>query len=118
LLAKGVSICVIEKNGETVGRCQKGGLQIMQGDASDPEILRQAGIERATEVAVTIPEDESTLRVIDAVRALNPTVHIIARCTFVSGGMEAHRRGASEVVVAEQIVASEFGRVMRDLLPR
>ncbi len=118
LLEKCVSICVIEKNQDTVQRCQKGGLQIIQGDATDPEVLRQAGIDRATEIAVTIPEDEFTLRVIDAVRALNPSVHIIARCTFVSGGMEAHRRGANEVVVAEQIVANEFGRVMRDLLPR
>jgi voltage-gated potassium channel len=118
LLAKGISICVIEKNTETVARCQKGGLQIIEGDASDPEVLRAAGIERATEIAVTIPQDDFTLSVVEAIRALNPTVHIIARCTFVSGGMEAHRRGANEVVVAEQIVANEFGRVMRDLLPR
>jgi voltage-gated potassium channel Kch len=118
LLAKGISICVIEKNAETVDRCQKGGLQIIEGDASDAEVLRAAGIERATEVAVTIPQDDYTLSVVEAIRALNPNVHIIARCTFVSGGMEAHRRGANEVVVAEQIVANEFGRVMRDLLPR
>lgn len=118
LLAKGASICVIEKNAETVARCTKGGLQIMEGDAADDDILRRAGIDRATEIAVTIPEDDEVLRVVDSVRRLNPSVHIIARCTFVSGGMEAHRRGANEVVVAEQIVANEFGRVMRELRPR
>jgi len=118
LLAKGASICVIEKNGETVARCTKGGLQIIEGDAAEEETLRRAGIDRATEIAITIPEDEEVLRVIDTVRRIAPTLHIIARCTFVSCGMEAHRRGASEVVVSEQIVANEFGRVMRDLRPR
>jgi voltage-gated potassium channel Kch len=114
LLAQHVSICVIEKNAVTVERCALGGLQIMQGDASDEETLRQAGIEHASEVAITIPEEEGTLQVLDRVRRMNPKVHVIARCTFVSGGMEAIRRGANEVVVAEQVVAGEFSRIMRE----
>src|SRR5687767_5112990 len=118
LLEQGVSICVIEKNPETVARCQKGGLQIMSGDATDPEVLRQAGIERATEIAIAVPDDDEGLRIIDTARSLSQSVHIIARCTFVSGGFEAHRRGANEIVVAEQVVATEFGRVVRDFIPR
>ncbi len=115
LLAKGISICVIEQNQVTVDRCQLGGLQIIGGDATDPEVLREAGIERATEMAVTIPDDAITFRVVEQARKMNPSVHIVARCTFVSGGMEAARKGANEVVVAEQVVAGEFGRVMREL---
>jgi voltage-gated potassium channel Kch len=115
LLAKGVSICVIEKNMVTVERCQAGGLQIIGGDASDPQVLKEAGIERATDVVVTIPQDALTLKVVEQARKMNATAHIVARCTFVSGGMEAVRKGANEVVVAEQVVAAEFGRVVREL---
>lgn len=115
LLARGISICVIELNSETVERCQAGGLQIIAGDATDSEVLKQAGIERATEVAVTIPDDQAALLVVAQARKMNPRAHIVARCSFVSGGMEATRCGANEVVVAEQVVASEFGRVMREL---
>jgi voltage-gated potassium channel Kch len=115
LLAKGVSICVIEQNQVTVERCQLGGLQIIGGDATDPEVLKAAGIERATEMAVTIPDDAMSLRVVEQARKMNASMHIVARCTFVSGGMEAVRKGANEVVVAEQVVAAEFGRVMREL---
>jgi hypothetical protein len=39
-------------------------------------------------------------------------VKIIARCTSDPGGLEATRRGADEVVIAEQVVATEFGRMM------
>ncbi len=118
LLAKGISICVIEMNAATVDRCRAGGLQIIAGDAANPDILKQAGIERATEVAVTIPDDQAALLVVAQARKMNPKAHIVARCSFVSGGMEATRRGANEVVVAEQVVASEFGRVMRELPPK
>src|SRR5207248_2074327 len=88
-----ISYTVIEMNAETVHRCMPGGLNIIHGDARDPEILRQAGIERATDVAVTVPEDQTTLEVVEQARKLNPNARIIARCTFVSGGMEAARRG-------------------------
>ncbi len=107
-----LSLAVIETNPGTVSRCEKAGLNIILGDARDPEILKQAGIERATDVAVTVPSDEITLAVVEQARKLNPKAHIIARCTFVSGGIEAHRRGADQVVIAEQVVAAEFGRVM------
>jgi len=32
--------------------------------------------------------------------------------------MEAHKRGADETVIAEQVVANEFGRAINDLLAR
>src|SRR5436309_1945007 len=101
MIEQGVEICVIEKNAVTVERCALSGLRIIGGDASDPRTLRLAGIDRATEVAVTIPNDDAAMRVVEVVHQMNPCAHIIARCTFVSGGMEAHKRGANEVVVAE-----------------
>ena len=113
-----ISYTVIETNPATVERCTPGGLNIILGDARDPEILRRAGIERATDIAVTVPEDQVTLDVVEQARKLNPQARIIARCTFVSGGMEAARRGADDVITAEQVVASEFGRTIAAALER
>jgi voltage-gated potassium channel Kch len=112
VIAQGVSYTVIEANRSTVERCTPGGLNIIQGDARSPVTLKQAGIDRATEIAVTVPNDQITLTVVEQARRMNPQAHIMARCTFVSGGMEAHRRGADETVISEQVVASEFGRVV------
>jgi voltage-gated potassium channel len=112
----GVSLAVIETNPGTVARCTKAGLNIILGDARDESVLRQAGIERATDVAVTVPSDPITLDIVALARKLNPTARIIARVTFVSGGLAATQRGADEVVIAEQVVATEFGRVMAQTL--
>ena len=113
-----VSYTVIESNDEVVQRCLPGGLHIIRGDARDPLTLRLAGIERATDVAVTIPDDDATLAVVGQARQLNATARIIARCTFVSGGMEAARLGADDTVIAEQVVATEFGRAILNALER
>jgi CPA2 family monovalent cation:H+ antiporter-2 len=107
-----VSVAVIEVNPDTVTRCTKGGLNIILGDARDPDVLRHAGIDVATHIAVTVPNDEMTLAVVEQARKMAPNAKIIARTTFVSGGMNAARKGADEVVIVEQIVATEFGNVM------
>jgi CPA2 family monovalent cation:H+ antiporter-2 len=118
VIEQGVSYTVIETNPVTVNRCVPGGLKIIEGDARKPDVLRRAGIERATDVAVTMPNDSIVLEIVGQARHMNPTVRIIARCTFVSGGMEAHKRGADETVISEQVVANEFGRAISASLTR
>ena len=118
VIEPGVSYTVIESNAEVVDRCLVGGLHIIRGDARDPAVLREAGIDRATDVAVTVPDDEITLAVVEQARKLNATARIVARCTFVSGGMEATRLGADDTIIAEQVVAAEFGRIMLTALER
>ena len=118
VIEQNVSYTVIETNPVTVSRCVPGGLKIIQGDARKPDVLRRAGIDRATDVAVTMPNDSIVLEIVDQVRHMNPTARIIARCTFVSGGMEAHKHGADETVIAEKVVASEFGRAITASLSR
>lgn len=113
LTARKVTFCVIELNAQTVHRCQLVGVHIIEGDASDEQVLRRAGIERATLLVQAVPNDEAVLLSILQARKLNPNVHIIARCRFISSGMEAHRRGANEVVVEEQVVAQEFSRLLK-----
>ncbi len=112
LVARGIPFTVIERNPDTVARCEQGGTRIFAGDARDVSILREAGVEGAEVVALTPPDDLATFEAIDLIRQLNPGAHIVARATFTSGGMEAMRRGVDRVVVAEQVVAHEFVRAL------
>jgi monovalent cation:H+ antiporter-2, CPA2 family len=113
---RGMSYCVIELNAATVERCAHRGVPIIVGDARDEHALRNAGIERATLVAVTLPDEPIALEAVTAIRRLNPTARIIVRCAYTSSGLDATRRGANDVVVAEQIVANEFSRLIDDRL--
>ena len=118
VIEQGVSYTVIETNPVTVNRCLPGGLTIVQGDARKPDVLRRAGIGRATDLAVTMPNDSIVLEIVQQAKHMNPSVRVIARCTFVSDGMEAQRHGADETVVAEQVVAVDFARAINASLKR
>jgi hypothetical protein len=65
-----------------------------------------------------LPDDIAVLDTIATARRIKPSIRIIARATFVSQGMEAARRGADDVVVAEQVVAEEFARLIAKTDPR
>jgi voltage-gated potassium channel Kch len=106
----GVPFVVIEANEKIVSRCAKTGVQILYGDVRDEKLLRAAGIERASLFAIAVPAESASLEAVAIARRLNPNVRIIARCTYISGGLEATRRGAEETIVAEEVVATEFVR--------
>ena len=116
LAARGIPFVVVELNPATVQRTAKAGLNIVHGDVADERVLREAGIDRATLLALAIPDDAAVLRAIDLTRKLNPTTRILARCRRVSTALEATRRGAHDVVSEEQIVGAEFARLTVPLI--
>src|SRR5438067_13765944 len=76
---------VIELNAETVRRCAQVGIEIIFGDVRQPEVLKQAGIDRASLVCLTFPDDSIVLDAVRTARQLNPHAKIIARSTSASG---------------------------------
>ncbi len=107
-----ITYCVIELNTQVVHRCAPV-VPIIEGDVTNESVLRRAGIERCTLFAITVPSDPAVLEAISIARRLNPTVRIMARCRFISTGMEARRRGANQVVIEEQAVAEHFLRALQ-----
>lgn len=112
LKAAGVPFVIIELNPANVDRCSRAGLPMICGDVRDEQILRQAGICHASLLILAMPDDAVCLAAIEAARKLNPTVKIVARCTFTSAGLQAGARGAAHVIVAEQVVARELTQVL------
>ncbi|HEX3359106.1 MAG TPA: NAD(P)-binding protein [Tepidisphaeraceae bacterium] len=112
----GIEVCVVENNAHTVQRCAKGGPHMIAGDARDPTVLQQAEISRASLIVVAIPDQEAVLQITRLARELNKTAKIIARCHYTSVGFELHAAGASEVIVAEQVVAREMSAILTPLL--
>lgn len=112
LHAQGVPFCVIESNDETVERCRKSGLRMVEGSAKDPAALRKAGLERAALFVCTVPDDTAMYEAVKEARRMNPSIRIVARCRYVSSGLEAAQRGADEVVVEEHAVARMFERLL------
>ncbi|MGH7178316.1 MAG: NAD-binding protein, partial [Tepidisphaeraceae bacterium] len=76
----------------------------------------RAGIREASILIIAIPHETTAVEATALARRLNPSLHIVTRCHYVSKGMEARSQGANQVVVAEQVVAMELAEVVRTLL--
>lgn len=77
-----VDTLVLELNAATVRVLKKEGKAVLFADATHPEALDLAGIERARLVAFTFPSVAMTKRAVPLVRERNPTIVIFARAKF------------------------------------
>ena len=103
-----LSYTIIEKNPVTVETQRALGRDILSGDATSAETLTDAGLNAASILALTIPDEEAVLKATSLARRLNHGIYIIARTNYSSKGMKASQLGADDVIKAEQAVALQF----------
>ncbi len=102
---RGVIVTVIELNPRTVEKQHRLGRAIVYGDASNLEVLEQAGLERSAAVVLTMPDEEAVLRACSVIRQQKPDVFIAARLNVLSKGLQAMGLGADHVVIEEMATA-------------
>jgi Trk K+ transport system NAD-binding subunit len=109
LEARGVAYRVIEQNAR---RVNKPDITIV-GNAADPEILKQAGIETTPTVIITTNDDDTNLYLTLLCRRSNPDVEIIARCTVDKHVRALHKAGADFVQSYASIGASSIFNLLQ-----
>ena len=78
----GVETLILELNSDTVRELKKAGQRVLFADATHPEALDLAGIDRARMVAYTFPAVELTVASLPLVRERNPGICVFARAKF------------------------------------
>ena len=106
---------VIEKNpGECKHLDRFWEIPIIEGDATDGDILDRARIAVARGLVTTLPSDKDNLFVILTARELNPSLRIVSRAVEHDSQQKLRKAGADSVVSANRIgglrMASEMIR--------
>ena len=78
-------------------------LRYVVGDATDDDVLHQAGINRARGVIAALHDDKDNLFVTVTARALNPQARIVAKAVEGSAMDKLRRAGADAVVSPNRI---------------
>ncbi len=76
---------------------EKEDLLIIEGDATQDEVLIEAGIEKAKGLISVLPTDAENLFVVLSARGLNPQLLIVARAGEEGSGRKLLRAGADRV---------------------
>jgi CPA2 family monovalent cation:H+ antiporter-2 len=74
---------IIEHNIDTVASAE-GHYTILFGDATESTILKDAQIDEASHLLITIPDATKVVKIIDAARRANPNIQIIARIQYIA----------------------------------
>jgi K+:H+ antiporter len=111
---------IVEMNADTVRKARKAGMPIFFGDATQEAVLEHARIHEARTVVVAINDPAATRRITEAIRRLNPTVHLIVRTRYLQEMKPLYELGANEVIPEEFETAVEiFARLLtKYLVPR
>ncbi len=91
---------ILEMNPETVSNFD-GREPIAYGDASQPIILQEMGIQRARVLAIAISDTYAVRAIVANARKANPDVTIIARTRFVTEIEHLYALGANRVIAEE-----------------
>jgi voltage-gated potassium channel len=78
------------------------------GDATDDDVLRAAGIERASALVAAVETDADNSFIVLSARALNPGLFVVARARSVDSEEKMRRAGADRVVNPQSIGGSRM----------
>jgi voltage-gated potassium channel len=80
-----------------------GELFYIHGDATNDDILRDAGVDRASGIVTTLNDDKANLFVTLSARSMNPTARIVARVIEPDTAAKMSRAGANVTVSPNMI---------------
>ncbi len=95
LSQRGLEWRIVERLAKRARRC---GDRAVIGEASELEVLQEAGIERAPAVIITTGDDDTNIYLAIFIRKLRPDAQLICRVTLERNVATLHRAGADFVL--------------------
>jgi voltage-gated potassium channel len=96
--ATGMPFVVLDHNPDALEVAREIGALVIEGDGTNDDDLRQAGIERASALLASADSDESNLFITLSARAMRPDLTIVARASVDATATKLVQAGADRVV--------------------
>lgn len=113
LKEKGERFVVIETNEEIVNELRKEyNYLYVEGDATDDDVLRQAGVERAKSLITTLPNDADNLLVVLSTRSINKKIRIISRASHEWSDLKLKKAGANNVIMPDMVGGRRMAKLV------
>ncbi|HEY0145475.1 MAG TPA: potassium channel protein [Methylovirgula sp.] len=103
---------IVERGDGRMTAARELGFLSLQGDATDEDVLRLAGISRARALATVLPDDAANVFITLSARSLNRELTIIARGEAASTEGKLIQAGADRVVLPTRIGAERMAELL------
>jgi voltage-gated potassium channel len=111
LAAADAEYVVIDTNPDNRELAQAVGVRFIEGPASEDEMLRSAGIERARGIVACVDSDAENIFITLSARELRPDIKIIARASSEDSENKLLRAGADRVISPYKTSGTEMARL-------
>ncbi|MDE1865412.1 MAG: NAD-binding protein [Candidatus Micrarchaeota archaeon] len=102
-------LVVVEKSPTKLEELNERGYTALDGDFTDMEVLRKAGVERASSVVFCSDSDITNLMGIVAARRLNREIMVVSRAREEFSVTKMQRAGADLCIIPELVAGVELG---------
>lgn len=107
-----VPFVVIDPSPETITEAKSHGYVCMEADATDEDVLRSAGLDRASTIVFGIQSDPDNVFLTLTVRNMNPDIKIVARGEDPRTEKKLIQAGATQVVMPAIIGAERIADII------
>jgi len=108
LAGKGVPFVVVENDADRVAELKEKGYAFVEGNSASRSVLEQAGIRRAAELLVAIPNAFEGGRAARHAKEANAGIRVVARAHTDAEVAHLERLGADVVIMGERQIALEM----------
>ena len=104
---------VVDYDPTVIDILERQNVPFIYGDATDPELLEEVGIERAKLIVSTFTEYDVTQQLVSNVQRMNPNAVIICHADNQSEALELYELGATYVMIPHYIGSEKVSAFIR-----
>ena len=108
-----IPFVVVERQGEKTELLEKMQYLYLAGDATDDDILLQAGLMRAKGLATAVSTDADNVFITLSAKGLNPDIFVLSRAADLQNESKLLRAGASRVVCPYNMGGARMAQILK-----
>ncbi|HWP95837.1 MAG TPA: potassium channel protein [Syntrophomonadaceae bacterium] len=112
LRAEKASYVLVDSDPDKVAELESAGHLVYEGDATEDEVLKLLGIDKARGIVAALPEDAYNLFIALTARDVNPSLKIVARAERPETMEKLRRAGADKVISPTQLGGFQLAMAM------
>jgi len=118
LAERGIPFVVAEQNRELVEKLRAQHIPAVSGDASDPAVLIQAHVARASMLVIATPDTFNVRKMVETARTLNPAIEVVLRTHSDEEAVLLQKEKVGKVFMGEHELAQGMARHVLDRMER
>lgn len=103
---------VVDNESARIDEAESAGYLVVDGDATDEELLKTLRIEHAAAIVVGLPTDAENVFITLSARNLCENLRIIAAAERESSCRKLRQAGADEIVLSQRMIADHIARLV------